>query len=301
MLEIKRHTFVKILQIATACVFAGRAWQHLFWDAPYRELLWDQSLMQGLIETLTGWTWKEYVTNLAVDETIQKFTVVIGIFFGMCSLIAIFIKRLPHFFRFFLWLGTFRLFVLALLYTKDHFYHLGQFFEFALQIGSPVFLLVVLKTGKISDRLAFWMKIAIALTFSCHGLYALGYYPRPGYFFEMTMRILGISQLGAMHFLNVAGTVDFVVAAGIFLPSKWAKWFLLYAASWGLATSLARIFGNFYWDFPIASLHQWAHEAVYRLPHFFIPLILFLRSFSQGLEQGDSTRLNPKTSQNNLN
>lgn len=280
-MSAKNHKlYVKILQLTTACVFAGRAWQHIFWDAPFRELLWDESIMQGFIETFTNWTWQEYVTNIAVDEAIQQFTTGVGIFYAVCGLTAIFIRRLPHFFRFFLWLGTFSLVVLALLYTKDHFYHLGQFFEYTLQIGSPVFLLVALKTGEFSKRLLFWMKIAIAFTFACHGLYALGYYPRPGYFLEMSMRILGISQVGAIHFLNTAGVLDFVVAAGIFLTSKAARWVLLYAAVWGLATSLARILGNFYWDFPWASLHQWAHEAIFRLPHFFIPLVLLLRNFN---------------------
>jgi hypothetical protein len=287
------NTYIKLLQIATACVFAGRAWQHFFWDAPFRELLWDESVMRSFIENFTKWTWQEYVTNIAVDEAIQQFTTGVGIFYAFCCLIAVFIRRLNRCFRLFLWMGAFSLTVLALLYTKDHFYHLGQFFEFTLQIGSPVFLLIALKYGDVSEWLVFWMKTAVALTFACHGLYALGYYPRPASFLEMTMRILGISQTGAIHFLNTAGVLDFVVAAGVFLPSKVAKWVLTYAAAWGLATSLARILGNFYWAFPWASLHQWAHETVFRLPHFFIPLVLLLRNMNPGFTNEKQETGNP--------
>ncbi len=277
MPENKHRIILPLLQVATACLFAGRAWQHLFWDVPYRELFWDQNIMQPVIETLTSMSWQEYVTSMSIDEAIHRFTTGIGVFFAICAITTLFIRRLPALFRIFLWAGAFLLFCLALLYTKESFNHLGQFFEYTIQFSTPVFLLLVLKNGSLTDRLLWWMKIAIALTFSCHGLYAMGYYPRPGLFLEMTMRILGVQETGAIHFLNTAAALDFVVAVGIFLPWKWTKWIVLYAAAWGLATSLARIFGNFYWDFPVSSLHQWTHEAVMRLPHFFIPLVVFLR------------------------
>lgn len=270
-----------VLQIAAACVFAGRAWQHLFWEAPYRELIWDQALMQGLIESLTHLTWEEFATSIAVDEAIQRATLALGIFYAVCALTVIFIRKLPAFFKWIVWAGAFLLVFLALIYTKDHFFHVGQFFEYALQFGTPVFFLFALKKGAITERLVIWMKVAIVLTFTCHGLYAIGYYPQPAGFLEMTMRCLAFSQEDAVTFLNIAGAMDYVVAVGIFLPRKRARWFLFYAACWGLATSLARVVGNFYLDFPWLSLHQWLFETVYRLPHFFIPFLLFLKTFER--------------------
>jgi hypothetical protein len=121
------------------------------------------------------------------------------------------------------------------------------------------------------------MKVAVALTFACHALYALGYYPRPGYYTEMTMNILGLENSGAIQFLLAAGLLDFVVAVGIFMPAQWSKWILLYAVFWGFATAMARIVGNFYMDFPLDSLHQWAYQAVFRFPHFLVPLLLLLK------------------------
>lgn len=268
------RTFL-LVQIAAACVFAGRAWQHLFWDAPYRELLWDDVLMKPFIEKITPWTWHEFVTNLAVDEAIQQWMTGLGIFYALCAVLSLVIHRLPKFFRFFIGLGAAGLVFLALLYMKEHFFHLGQFFEFTLQFGSPIFLLLLSGKTVPLPKLVVWMKVAIALTFTCHGLYAIGYYPRPAIYFEMTMNILNISQAATTTFLLTAGFLDFIVAIGIFLPWKWAKWFLLYATFWGLATSLARIAGNFYTELPWLSLHEWVHQAVFRFPHFLIPLSVY--------------------------
>ncbi|MBI5915005.1 MAG: hypothetical protein HY842_06480 [Bacteroidetes bacterium] len=262
---------ILLLKIAAASVFAGRAWQHFFWDAPYRELLWDDGLMQPLIENLTPWTWHEYVTNLAVDEAIQRWMVGLGFFYTACAVLCFFIEKIPGWLRWLLWVGVGGLVVLALLYMKEYFFHAGQFFEYTLQFGAPVVLLLAWRKSEVPARLVFWMKIAIALTFACHGLYSVGYYPRPANFTEMTMNILGFSQQAAVRFLNIAGMLDFAVAVGIFLPGKWAKWVLVYATVWGLATSLARIFGNFYWSFPLDSLHQWVFQAAYRLPHGLVP------------------------------
>ena len=64
------------------------------------------------------------------------------------------------------------------------------------------------------------MKVAIAVTFISHGLYALNYYPRPGHFTEMVMDILGVKEATAILFLNVAGILDFVIAVGIFIKGK---------------------------------------------------------------------------------
>ncbi len=274
--SISQFSILNLLKIAAASVFLGRGYQHIFWDAPYRELLWDDQLMAPVIEALTPWTWHEYVTNLAVDETIQQWMVAVGFFYFVCALACLFYEKMPHWMRWPIWLGVAGQVVLALLYMKEFFLHTGQFFEYALQFSTPAFLILYFKNQKFSPSLIFAMKLATALTFICHGLYAAGYYPRPGVFTSMTMRILGGSESFAINFLTAAGWMDFVVALGIFLPKQWAKWFLLYAAIWGLLTALARIVGNFYWDFPLQSLHEWAYHTVYRLPQGLVPLILWL-------------------------
>ncbi len=269
-----------MLELSTFCVFAGRAWQHIFWDAPYRELFWDAKWMQGMIESLTPFTWEEYVTHPMGDIWFQRAIMAIGVFYAICAISAFFVKKYPML-KWLMWAGAASLVFLAFVYLKDHFFHVGQFFEYTLQFSSPIFLTAAVATRKVNKKQVFWMKIALALTFACHALYAIGYYPRPGYYTEMTMNILGIENSAAVRFLLVAGALDFVVAVGIFSPQKFSKWILLYAVFWGFATSVARIVGNFYWDFPLDSLNQWVYQAVFRFPHFFIPLLLFYKTIKR--------------------
>ena len=276
-MSIYSSSIFRLLQIATLAVFAGRAYQHLFWDAPYREIFWDPNFMQWLIEGITSMTWEDYVTNPKGDEYFQRFVFYQGIFYSICALIALFIRKLPKWTRWILILGAIDLIFLALIYMKDKFYHFGQFFEYSLQFCTPLFLYYYLKNEILSKRLIIWMKVAIALTFTCHGLYAIGYYPRPVTFMTMTQNILGLGSRGTDLFLNLAGVLDFIVSIGIFVfRGKLEKAFLWYAVAWGALTSAARIIGNFYVDFPLESLHQWVHEAVFRFPHFLIPLLLII-------------------------
>lgn len=267
----------KLIQLAVVTVFAGRAYQHLFWDGPYRELFWDPFFMNWIIETFTDLTWAEYVTHPMGDELFQKFITGQGVFYLICAVVAIFIRQLPKWTRWILILGAMNLIFLAMLYMKDKFYHFGQFFEYALQFGSPLFLYIFLKKEDLSKSLVFWMKVAVALTFTCHGLYAIGYYPTPGTFATMTNNILGLNEGGMQLFLKIAGILDFIIAVGLFLPyRKIQKAVLAYAVFWGVATTLARVFGNFYSDYALSSLHQWGYEALYRFPHFLIPLTILI-------------------------
>ncbi len=265
----------RLIQISAASVFAGRAWQHFFRDVPLRELLWDESLMRGWVEKFTSLSWREFVSSPSIDESIRQATIGWGFFYLLCSILCLAVFHIPKFLKAFIWVGAAGLVFLALVYMKVSFFHFGQFFEYSLQFSAPIFLLWLVKETAPTRPLIFWMKVAIALTFACHGLYALGYYPRPGNYFEMIMNALPLSQNGAVRFLLGAGTLDFVVAFGIFLPWKWSRWVLLYAVAWGFATTMARIVGNFYAAFPWESLYNWVHEAVFRFPHFLIPLAVY--------------------------
>lgn len=265
-----------LVQLATVFVFAGRAWQHLYWDAPYRTLLWDEKWMAGIIEFLFSMKWEEYITDMGVNDTIQWSIKITGLLYLICFLVALFIKKLPRTITLLLALGGAFLVFLAFLYSKERFFSIGQFFEYSLQFGSPFFLLALMQGGQPTQKLLFWMKIAVAATFTCHGLYAIGYYPIPGNFLQMTMNILYVSEEQARLFLKIAGTLDFLLSVGIFLPAKYARPFLLYAALWGLATALARVWANFNMEWLDYVLLQWLHETVMRLPHFLIPLAVLV-------------------------
>ena len=75
--EVKSHRSMntkifRIIQIAAIAVFLGRGWQHLFWDAPFRALLWDEDWMSGIVQAVLGMEWKDYITNLEVNDHLEN-------------------------------------------------------------------------------------------------------------------------------------------------------------------------------------------------------------------------------------
>jgi hypothetical protein len=118
-------------------------------------------------------------------------------------------------------------------------------------------------------------KVAVAATFTGHGLFALGWpYATPPHFFFMTQSILGVSQESARVILQVAGTFDLVVSIGTFVPQI-ARLALLYAVFWGSLTALARPLAYVELESLLPDLHRWLMECIWRLPHALVPLALF--------------------------
>lgn len=270
----RRKLFIQGFQLCCFFVFAGRAWQHIVWDAPFRTLLWDEALLSGVIPIITGMTWHEYATSPVIDGAISNLQLFIGmVYAGLAVFSLVAHKRSMQQFRGLLVVGSGLLIFLSFLYFKEKFYQVGQLMEYSIQFGSPLFLYYALRSSVSEERLVFVMKVAIAVTFTCHGLYALGYYPQPGHFVGMTIRILGVDETTARFLLKCFGWADVLLSILIFVP-KTAKWALLYAAAWGLATAIARVWANIHLDFLIPSLNQWTFQTVMRLPHGLIPLLL---------------------------
>jgi hypothetical protein len=280
----KERIPLQLLQFSAGAVFLGRAWQHLYWDAPFRVLLWDESLLRGAVETVLGWSWRQYVGSPEVDEAIQWLIRGVGALYLLAAVAVYLHRRAPRISNAVVAAGGFNLIFLAFLETKAHFFYPAQFFEYSLQFSAPFFLLAYRRDGAWSPGLILAMKAAIALTFVSHGLFAAGYYPRPGYFVEMVMKILRLDQDSAVAFLNAAGLLDFVTAAAIFLPRRAARWALAYMIFWGFATTMARIAAHFYPELWTYTLSRWVHESLFRFPHFLIPALVWLLTF-QGREQ----------------
>ncbi|MBG6130074.1 putative membrane protein [Aquimarina sp. EL_43] len=271
-----RHKLITILKLSTFLIFLGRAYQHMVWDAPYRTFLWDESILKSSVETIFGITWNDYVTSLSAANSISFSIKVIGIFYLTCAIITLMIKpNMKKTGKFFLIGGSIGLFILALLYCKEKFLHVGQFFEYTIQFMTPVLLYMVVFTSIEFKKIRLIALIAIALTFSCHGLYAIGYYPRPGSFIDMTLNTLPISEPSAHAMLKIAGILDFVVAIAIFIPRiSYAA--LVYAFVWGGLTAIARLVGHFHIAFLWNSFSQWTWEMLIRLPHGLIPLFVMI-------------------------
>jgi hypothetical protein len=260
------------LRVATVAVFLGRAWQLLYWDAPLRTLLWDEGWMAPVVGFL-GWEWEQWVRSETVDGSIQWTVKVTGFIFLSCAAAAIWVNHRRTWLKSLLVAGAVLLTGLAFLYMKEKFFHLGQFFEYALQFSTPLFLVAWLKPRPDPGRFFLTVRVAIALTFVCHGLYAIGYYPRPGNFTEMVMAGFGVEESTAIVLLRWAGWLDFVCGALLLtgLPGLLEAG-LVYAVIWGFLTAMARVYAYLVLTSFDVVLWQWLHESLYRWCHFLVPL-----------------------------
>ncbi|WP_378184117.1 DoxX-like family protein [Aquimarina sp. SS2-1] len=281
---MKRDQIQLLLKFSVFFIFMGRAWQHLFWDAPYRTFFWDESLLKPIIEGLFQTPWQEYATSKKTDQIIQIGIKINGMLYLISGIASLIIKKTNfRLYRLPILLGGVSLVILTLLMTKEKFYHVAQFFEHSIQFGLPFMLLYSYSNKIKTNRFIVSLKVLTAVTFFSHGLYAFGFYPVPGKFIDMTIHIFGFSESTAIAFLYVAGLLDFIIAVLIFIPkiNTYALW---YAVLWGLLTAFARLVANFYWEFPLQSVHQNLYEVLYRLPHGLTPLLIILISIKHGTE-----------------
>ncbi|CAL2091848.1 conserved membrane protein of unknown function [Tenacibaculum sp. 190524A02b] len=269
-------TLLSLLKVSSFFIFAGRAYQHLIWDAPYRSLFWDQKLLEPIINLVFDTTWQKYVTDLNTDLSIQILTRCVGCLYVVCAVLSLTITgSTKNWQRNILKLGAVSLVFLSLLLTKEKFYHLIMFFEHTIQFGVPIALLYFIK-NKNKEKLIFALKICIALTFTCHGMYAIGvFYPLPANFVTMTLNILPVTENMAKSLLFVAGVLDFAIALFIFIP-KLVKPTLIYAAFWGFITALARIISGLHYEVSLNMVHQYLYLVIYRIPHGLIPILVYM-------------------------
>ncbi len=266
-----------LIRIAVFLIFIGRAWQHLFWDAPYRTFFWDESLLKPFIENWFDMSWTTYATSPKTDSFVQGVIKGKGILYLLAAISTILITKVnKKIFQIPIFLGGISLIILSVLLTKEKFYHIAQFFEHSIQFGTPFLFLYFLKDNYNETKALLILKVLVAVTFFSHGLYAFGAYPVPGKFVDMVIQIFGCSESFAITFLYIAGIIDFILAVVIFIP-KIDKYAIIYAVIWGLLTAFARIVANFYIDFPLQSLHQNLHQVLYRLPHGLVPLFILIK------------------------
>ncbi|MTI31542.1 hypothetical protein, partial [Xanthovirga aplysinae] len=270
-----RDQAILLLKLVCFLMFAGRGWQLLFWDGPFRAFFWDQNLLEGIVTSISGLSWEVYVTSDWSEKMIQGLSYMTGLVFALCAIASLTVRLKSKIGGGVLLLGTGLLVILALLYMREKFFHIGQFFEYSAQVASPLFLYLMVCRKLLPGKLYFWFKLVIALTFSAHGLYAIGYYPRPGNFVDMVIIIFGCTEAFAHQFLFWAGVLDFIVSVLLFIPAT-SRWALMYAFLWGTLTAFARVVANVDFTFFASTLHQSLYETLYRLPHGGLPFILFL-------------------------
>ena len=273
MKRFDHKTVLLILRLSCLLLFAGRAWQHLVWGAPYRSILWDQSLLEPFVRAVYG-SWDQYAADIRIEHASLWIANAHGYFYAFCAVLCVMPFAILKRFRVvFLW-STFALAGLFGLLAKEKFMEVGMFIEHAGQMLSPLLLYIALGRERSYQSKLFKrvLQIAIIGTFVGHGLYAVGYYPVPGNFIDMCINILHVSQSQAKALLFIAGLIDFAIGAVVFL--QWGMGPLLtYACFWGFVTALARpiaCFDAYLWQ---ASLWQWLPEFIFRMPHALLPFL----------------------------
>jgi len=272
---ISKNKIINLLKAAVFLIFIGRAYQYIVYGAPFRALLWDEGLLQPIVEGLFNTPWGEYATSKTVDTWIENTTLINGIFLAIAAFSALLINQNnKKYLKYFIYFGSFSLLILSTLLMKDKFFHNAQFFEHAIQVVTPLILLMTINETINFEKISFNLKILVAITFTSHGLYALGYYPIPGNFVDMTINSLGTSEDTSKIFLYTAGILDILLSILIFIPkiSKYALW---YAFIWGTATAMARVTGYFNSDLIALSLESSLYRTIYRIPHGLIPLTIY--------------------------
>lgn len=261
-----------LLRLSCFLVFVGRGWQHLFTgDAPFRVLFWDEDLLTPLVKSLFGMSWDQWATSELVDNTIQSSIYITGAFYFLCAVLSLFVQRNHRFIKIILGIGCASLVFLAFLYFKDRFYQWAQFFEYAAQYMAPGLLIWAVSTDRRPPfGFDFAIRLAVALTFICHGLYAFGYYPVPGNFVDMVIQILNVSDSKAIELLEFAAILDFAVG-GLLIMGILKRFAYGYAIFWGVATTSARLMANLSWDLLGADLMRWLPEFLQRGPHATLP------------------------------
>ncbi len=276
MLASKNQNIVLILKLATICLFLGRAWQHLFWDGPYRVLFWNQDFFEPVITTVTSMSWNEYATSSQMNGLIDSFTRALGVFYVFMACLCGFYKGHQKIIKWLLFLSCFLLSFMFFLSFVDKAFYIGMFIEHTTQMCLPIVLVLAYKENISKERFIIISKILIALTFIGHGLFAVGFHPVPGNFVQMLVTVLNVSEPTAVNLLLAAGIFDFTCSLLLFFP-KVDVIALSLMAFWGIATALARVLTNIDFNLLQMSSHQWIMETLYRLPHGLLPLcILFV-------------------------
>ncbi|NJM80204.1 MAG: hypothetical protein HC854_12380 [Flavobacterium sp.] len=220
--------------------------------------------------------WSEFVNDTTVDSTIQFYIKGIGLLYLIASIFVLVLSVKSN--KFIKWLIKFIAlwqFIVFFLFTKESFFQIGQYLEYSLQLGLPFLLLYYYSSSFSFKRIIVILKWLVGITFFCHGLYALGFYPVPGNFIDMTIAILGISEDQSRVALLVVGFIDVLILPLLFI-NKTLKITAIYAVIWGFLTAFARIIANYVIDFPLETIHQYGFETVVRLCHGIGPLLLLL-------------------------
>lgn len=265
---------IVLLRLGAFLCFAGWTWAHLYWEGPYGILLWHDSTYE--LANRLGISWQEFVGSGSDDGLIQKCVAGIGWLYLACTVLTVTVRKGSK-----IQMATLAIGGSGLLTVLSYAKYLASqrqlpiLVEHGGQILMPVLLVLALALGVRHRATVMTAMVALVMTFAGHGSYALGLWPTPPTFYAMVSVCLHVEYETAKVMLRVAGGLDFLVCIGIFIPFA-RRPAALYAATWGLLTSVARPVAGMSLGLNYWGADQFMHESMLRAPHFLIPLYLFV-------------------------
>ncbi|MEM6723785.1 MAG: hypothetical protein AAF598_07080 [Bacteroidota bacterium] len=265
-----------ILKVNAFLFILGLGWLFMMGYSPFRSILWDEALWKGLIESVLGYNWSDYVTS---DLPIRMTAVLEVVFIFMLAFAGLFTWQVQiHWARWVILLTASFLVVFAIWDWRSHSWRIPQILEHAARAGSLFLILGAFYWQWSKARLIRISEWLIGATFVGHGLFALGWWPRPGHFVDMTILLLNCSESQAVFFLQIVGWLDLISALIVLMQWPGTKVALWYMIIWGLATAIARIASNYYAELASEQLMRWLPEVLIRTPHYLLPLFVVLAS-----------------------
>ena len=154
-----RSKSVLILKTAVFTIFIARAYQHIFWDVPYRAILWYEKIMSPLLNVFNI-KWNDFVNDITVDSKIQYSIKIIGFLYLVAAVLVLNFKEASKKrSKLFIKSISFWQFFVVFLVTKESFFQIGQYFEHALQLGLPLLLLYVYSKNYVREKAIVFLKL----------------------------------------------------------------------------------------------------------------------------------------------
>ncbi len=259
---------MRFLGVCVSFTLIARGWLTWQWDSPLRSIFWHEGWLTAPLESLLGISWSNFATRS--DPFLTQLFAITGLFLMIAGILFWLLKGKAKLVV--LWISTAILFLDSFGRWISADYQMGMAIEHALQIGTPISLILLQKKQKASTAWMSLILVASGLTFIGHGFYAAGVHPVPLNYQTMTMKLLGLEQGRALLVLLIAGWLDIIVAlALIFRPLRIPA--LLYMTIWGGLTALARLLSHAGFGQPRYGLDPWFAETLVRTPHWALPLL----------------------------
>jgi len=279
---------LNVLRYTAVLLLVGRAYEHIRWIGPYRDFFYNPIGFGKWYADLIGRDLVDIYKDPFYEQLISSISIGVGLVFFGAAVVILWYEKLFKW-RWLIYAATAFLLTTYLGYfMAKHFQMWGMLLEHTAQLMMPLLFLWYVKNEQNKFlTIATW---SIALTFYCHGLFAIGYYPQPGKFVDMFIASTGWSEDFIRVLLQVVGWLDIVMAILIVLPflPKTSSWMdnryvrsaflasMFYGIVWGGLTTLARLYATYqkgmFWHWA----DQYWFEFLVRLPHFILPLVILI-------------------------